>query len=155
MTLLFANVSFGIFALMPLGWAFMALIIALESVVSSRTLASSWWRRKPAGAVLAANTVSGTVGFFASLKLNGGWWLVVWMPWVSGHEVDLPRHLLALSIYYVVAFVLSVAIEGFVMWLLLRKDHPARDIWRTCFLSNVWSYALGSIAMYSWSFSFE
>lgn len=23
------------------------------------------------------------------MALNGGWWLVVWFPWVSKHEVDI------------------------------------------------------------------
>ena len=35
---LIANVSFGLWALLPPGWIFMAAIIALETIVLSRTL---------------------------------------------------------------------------------------------------------------------
>lgn len=152
MTPIIADVSFGIFALMPLGWAFMAAIILIEIIMMSRRLTGHWWEKRIAVAATVANLVSGAVGFGLSLLLNGGWWLVVWIPWVSRNEVAVPRQLAALTIYYVVAFVLSVIIEGPIEQLILMRRFGTRAIWKNCFWANVASYLFGSLAMYSWSF---
>ncbi len=58
-----ANVSFGILALTPYGWAFMLAIIVLESLVLSRLVARCWWNSGTARAAILANTMSGLVGF--------------------------------------------------------------------------------------------
>lgn len=121
-----ANVSFGIYAFTPVGWAFMAVIIALEVFIVSRSLSGDWLHEKTAIAVVIANAISGIVGFGLSLFLNGGWWLVVWMPWVSSNEVNISRHWSAISSYYIVAFVLSVAIEGVVEQLMLQSRFERR-----------------------------
>ena len=152
MVLILANVSFGIFAFTPFGWAFMAAIIVLEILVLSRSLSGKWWHTKTAVTAIIANLVSGAVGFGLSLFLNGGWWLVVWMPWVSSKEVTIPRHLTELSIYYIGAFVLSIAIEGVVEQIRLKSQFEKKKIWKTCLMANVASYIIGSVAMYSWSF---
>lgn len=149
---IFANVSFGIYAFMPLGWAFMVTIIAIETVILSFVLDRAWWNGEIAKVVFLANSLSGIVGFGISFLLNGGWWLVIWMPWVSGHEVDLYYHLLPISIYYIVAFGLSVIIEGATELFFLRHSFQKKNIWRACRLSNVISYFIGGLAMYSWSF---
>jgi hypothetical protein len=147
-----ADVSFGIFAFMPLGWAFMAAIILIEIVVMSRSMTGQWWEKRIAIAATVANLVSGAIGICLSLLLNGGWWLVVWIPWVSRHEVAVPRQFAILTIYYVVAFVLSVIIEGPIEQLILKRRFGTRGIWKNCFRANVASYLFGSLAMYSWSF---
>ncbi|HLP07394.1 MAG TPA: hypothetical protein VK178_04450 [Opitutaceae bacterium] len=150
MTLFLANVSFGVLAFTPYGWAFMAAIILLEWVVLSRVTAGRWWSKGAGWAALLANAISGLLGFGISLWLNGGWWLVVWMPWVSRNEVDWSnsptRHLLIL--YYAVAFVLSV-IEVAVERFILAEHASARRVWGGCLLGNVLSYLLGSLALYS------
>jgi hypothetical protein len=152
MTPVLANVSFGIYVLMPLGWVFMAAIIGIEIVVLSRFLGGVWWHKKAAVAAVVANLVSGAVGLGLSLFLNGGWWLVVWMPWVSSHEVDFSRHFAALSVYYAAAFVLSVGIEGVVEQRMLRSQFEKGKIWKACIFSNAVSYIIGGVGMYSWSF---
>ena len=84
----------------------------------------------------------------------GGWWLVVWFPWVSSHEVDfsIPNELTGFIIYYIVAFVLSVVIELLINYSMLGKIHPAKKIFRTTLLVNLASYFLGSIIIYSLGF---
>ncbi|MEL6400874.1 MAG: hypothetical protein AAFO87_02975 [Cyanobacteria bacterium J06607_6] len=148
-----ANVSFGILAFTPAGWAFMVAIIVLEILIISRRLSRVWWHRKSAMVVVTANVISGVIGIALSLLLNGGWWLVVWMPWVSSQEVQLPRHLLAISVFYVVAFVLSIAIEGAVGQLMLKSQFAKPQIWRAFLTANMASYLVGSIALYSYSFA--
>ena len=147
-----ANVSFGIYALMPLGWAFMIATILLEIVLFSRLASGIWWNDRVVVPVIVANVVSGAAGFGLSLLLNGGWWLVVWMPWVSSNEIDFSRHLAAISVYYAGAFMLSVLIEGLLEQVLLMARFDKKATWRACFLSNLASYVIGSVAMYSWSF---
>jgi hypothetical protein len=151
MTIL-ANVSFGIFVLMPLGWAFMTAIVLLEISMISRLLGSSWWKKDFIWPVIVANAVSGAIGFAVTLFVNGGWWLVVWMPLVSSKEVDLAKQFIVISIYYVVAFLISVAIEGVVEQLMLRRRAEKKRLWRACVYSNIVSYVLGGAVLYSWSF---
>jgi len=149
---LIGNVSFGIYALMPHGWAFMVAIILLEIAVTSRVLTGVWWKKEMAWPVTAANVASGALGFGASLFLNGGWWLVVWMPWVSPHEVNLETQITVISLYYLGAFVVSVATEAFVEHLMLRRAFGGRKVWLACVSGNAASYLLGGLLLYSWSF---
>ena len=69
--------------------------------------------------------ISGITGIILTLILNGGWWLVVWFPWVGSHEIDLsvPNALWGLSLFYLAAFVLSVLIEVTVNWLNLKRTY--------------------------------
>ena len=103
---LLLNVSFGILILMPQGWLFMILIMLLESFISSELLCKRKFDGRITATVFFANFVSGLFGIIITLILNGGWWLVVWFPWVSSHEVDfsIPNELTGFIIYYIVAF---------------------------------------------------
>ena len=141
------NVSFGIFAFMPQGWLFMLLIILLEACVMSRVLLKKWLESGVFVSALVANAVSGIVGFVISMILTGGWWLVIWFPWVSSHEVNVhnPKAILGLVIYYFVALILSVLIEWGLNHLILRKKFTKRKILMATLLANATSYALGAV----------
>ena len=151
---LLLNVSFGILFLMPQGWMIMILIMLLESFISSELLCKRILNGRITAIVFLANTISGLFGLIITLILNGGWWLVVWFPWVSSHEVDfsLPNALTGFIIYYIVAFVLSVVIELLINYSMLGKIYPAKKIFRTTLLANLSSYLLGSIIIYSLGF---
>jgi len=151
---LLLNVSFGILFLMPQGWMIMILIMLLESFISSELLCKRILNGRITATVFLANTISGLFGIIMTLILNGGWWLVVWFPWVSSHEVDfsLPNALTGFIIYYIVAFVLSVVIELLINYSMLGKIYPAKKIIRTTLLANLASYFLGSIIIYSLGF---
>ena len=53
---------------------------------------------------------------------------------------------------YAIAFVLSVVIEGVINYVVLRKQYATLKIWKATLLVNIISYAVGSVAMYSYSF---
>ena len=89
MTLL--DVSFGIFAFMPEGWLFMAFIILIECFTMTRILLPKAFDKRIFLVTTLTNVISGVVGIFISMVLNGGWWLVVWLPWVSRHEIHLSQ----------------------------------------------------------------
>ncbi len=141
------NVSFGIYAFLPMGWLFMAFIILGEAFLMSRHLVGKGFDKRIYLSATVANVVSGAIGIAASMALNGGWWLVVWFPWVSSHEVNIyyPQAALALVVYYVVALILSVLIELLVNHLMLRKRYPFRKIMRATLVANAASYALGAV----------
>lgn len=141
------NVSFGIYAFLPMGWLFMAFIILGEAFLMSRYLIGKRFDKRIYLSTTVANVVSGAVGIAASLALNGGWWLVVWFPWVSSHEVDIhsSQAVWALVIYYVVALVLSVLIELLVNHLMLLKRFPFRKTLRATLVANAASYSLGGV----------
>jgi hypothetical protein len=141
------NVSFGIFAFMPQGWVFMLLIILLEACIMSRVLLKKWLENGVFVSALVANGVSGIVGIVISMLLTGGWWLVVWFPWVSSNEVNVHKlsAVLGLLACYVVAMVLSVLIEWGVNHLMLRKTYSAREILKATLLANAVSYSLGAV----------
>ena len=160
MTLL--NVSFGIFALMPQGWLFMIFVILIECFIISKILSHNWKNFRIYISTFVSNLISGIIGFIISMILNGGWWLVVWFPWISNNEVYISfeknahgfEHLLMLIIYYVCAFLLSVLIENLINWLILRKKYETKSIIISTLKANIVSYLIGSGLLYLYSFNF-
>jgi hypothetical protein len=152
MTLL--NVSFGIFAFTPLGWLFMAFVILFEGLLVTRLLLSKWFDIRIYRVTAWTNIISGIIGIIISILLNGGWYLVVWFPWVSEHEINLTRDgsLQFLIIYYAAAFALTLIIETLTNILFLRKQYPTKKIFKTTVIANILSYAVGTIVLYSYSF---
>ena len=152
---LMLNVSFGIFAFMPQGWVLMILILLLESFIMSELLCKRKFTRRITASVFCSNFISGLFGFIITLIINGGWMLVVWFPWVSSHEIDLsaPNALVGFIVFYLVAFVLSVLIEILINYIILGRIYPFGKILKATLLANIASYLLGSIVLYSYSFS--
>jgi len=148
------NVSFGIFAFLPQGWLFMAFVILFESLLMSKILNKAYFDKRIYGVTTATNIISGIIGILASLKLNGGWWLVVWFPWVSNNEVDVTNNesMKWLYILYACAFALTLIIEILTNWLLLRKHYKAKKLITTTILVNILSYIVGTFVLYSYSF---
>lgn len=145
------NVSFGIYAFMPQGWLFMAAIIIIECLVLSYFLTETWKDSKAYKAAILSNIISGVFGIIASLIINGGWWLVVWFPWVSMHEVNGMEARNMLGFFYLAAFVVTVIIESGTNYLFLKKSFEKKQIFKMTLRTNVISYLVGSIAMYSYS----
>ncbi|CEN50322.1 hypothetical protein ACILD6_08005 [Capnocytophaga canimorsus] len=148
------NVSFGIFVFMPLGWLFMLIIILLETFFFSKKLKDQWFNLIVFWKILVTNIISGIIGILISLKLNGGWWLVVWFPWVSKNEVSLsnPQAIEWLAIYYLCAFILTLTLEFLTNYLFFKKSFDIKKIGKLTLLANVISYLFGSIVLYSYSF---
>jgi len=152
MTLL--DVSFGIFAFMPLGWLFMAFVILIECVILTKILKHQWFNKRIYGAATLTNIISGVIGIVISIMLNGGWWLVVWFPWVSSHEVYAKTEDIKwLAIYYVCAFIMTIIIESLTNWLFLKKYYKKKQILIASVIANIVSYAVGTLVLYSYSFS--
>ena len=141
------NVSFGIYAFLPMGWLFMAFVMLGEGFLMSWRLIRKKFDKKIYLTAALSNIVSGAVGIITSLALNGGWWLVVWFPWVSKHEVDIrdPQSLLVLVLFYIVALILSVLIELLVNHLMLRKRYPFKKTLHATLIANAFSYILGAV----------
>ncbi len=148
------NVSFGIFAFLPQGWIFMAFVILFESLLMSKTLNKTYFDKRIYGVTTATNIISGIIGILASLKLNGGWWLVVWFPWVSNNEVDVTNNesMKWLYILYACAFVLTLIIEILTNWLFLRKFYKIKELIIATIIVNILSYIVGTFVLYSYSF---
>ncbi|MCR4964316.1 MAG: hypothetical protein K6A41_01515 [Bacteroidales bacterium] len=141
------NVSFGITAFLPMGWLFMAFVILGEAFLMSIYLAKKKADKRIYWSAAISNVVSGVVGIVSTMILNGGWWLVVWFPWVSSHEVDIhnPTQLTGLIIYYIIALILSVLIELMVNHLILRKQYPFKKTLNATLIANAFSYVIGAI----------
>ena len=141
------NVSFGIYAFLPMGWLFMAFVMLGEGFLMSWRLIRKKFNKRIYLTAALSNIVSGAVGIITSLALNGGWWLVVWFPWVSKHEVDIrdPQSLLVLVLFYAAALILSVLIELLVNHLMLRKRYPFKKTLHATLIANAFSYILGAV----------
>jgi hypothetical protein len=152
MTLL--NVSFGIFAFQPLGWLFMAFVILFEGLVMTRLLAPKWFSARIYRVTAWTNMISGVVGIILSMLLNGGWYLVVWFPWVSENEVKVTQKgsLQFLIVYYAVAFLLTLIVETITNIIFMKEEHQAKRIVRATMIANVFSYTVGTVVLYSYSF---
>ena len=148
-------VSFGIFAFMPLGWLFMAFVILFECLIITRMLLPKWIDKKVFICTTLSNVISGIIGMIISLKLNGGWYLVVWFPWVSDNEVDLSQEgqLKPMIIYYLAAFFLTLLIEMSTNSPFLGRNYSVRKILVATLVANILSYAVGSLVLYSYSFN--
>jgi hypothetical protein len=123
--LMLANVSFGILAFHPIGWSLMLAVIAVEAVMLRRFSGADAATSRMFLVSAVANGVSGAVGLAVSLWLNGGWWLVVWVPWVTANEV-VRSQWPELAVYMAIAFALSVAIETAVTKAMLPNISPGR-----------------------------
>jgi hypothetical protein len=102
----------------------------------------------------ATNVLSGIIGILTSLKLNGGWWLVVWFPWVSNNEVDVTNNesMKWLYILYASAFAFTLIIEILTNWLFLRKFYKIKELIISTIIVNILSYIVGTFVLYSYSF---
>lgn len=152
--MIFLNVSFGIFAFMPLGWVFMAFVILFESIIMTKLLTSKLFNANIYRSTAWTNIISGIFGIAGTLFLNGGWYLVVWFPWVSKHEINLSKGnaLQFLVVYYLIAFVLTLALEILTNILFLRNAYSRKAIIKATVITNVLSYIAGTIVLYSYSF---
>lgn len=148
------DVSFGIFAFLPQGWVFMAFVIFCECYLISKLLTAKWVNKRIYWVVAGSNITSGLVGIVTSMLLNGGWYLVVWFPWVSSHEINIHNKeaLRALVIFYLVAFVVSIAIETIFNLLFLKKDYMVKKIIWATVIANIVTYLVGTLVLYSYSF---
>lgn len=148
------DVSFGIFAFLPQGWIFMIFVILIECVIMTKMLNHKWFDKKTYGIASLSNIISGLIGIITTMALNGGWYLVVWFPWVSSNEIDISNKssLNFLIIFYVCAFVLSLIIEFAFNWITLRKKYEMRQLLITTLITNIVSYAIGTVVLYSYSF---
>ncbi len=149
------NVSFGIYAFLPQGWLFMAFVIILECLIISRLLTKKWFDKQIYGITTLTNIISGIIGIIISMILNGGWFLVVWFPWVSRHEIDLTNinSFQGLMILYVVAFILTLVFELISNGFFLRKKYLMKQLVKATIIANLESYGIGTIVLYSYSFS--
>ena len=130
-----------------MGWLFMAFIILGESFLMSRYLVRKKFDKKIYLSATVSNIVSGALGIITTMALNGGWWLVVWFPWVSSHEVNVhnSNQLWGLIIYYFTAMILSVLIELLVNHLILRKEYPFKKTLNATLIANAFSYFVGAL----------
>lgn len=127
----------------------MAFVILCEAFILSKYLIHKRYDKKIYLTELLSNMVSGIAGIITTLYLNGGWWLVMWFPWVTSHEVNVQEHkeVLWLIIYYVVAFILSLLIEWGINHLCLRKQYESQAIFRGTLRANIVTYAIGAILL--------
>ena len=144
---LLLNVSFGIHAFLPMGWLFMAFIIVGEAFLMSKYLIQQNFNKRIWGSAAISNIVSGVIGIIITMILNGGWWLVVWFPWVCSHEVNIhnSNQLLGLIIYYFAAMILSVLIELLANHLILKKEYPFKKTLNATLIANAFSYFVGAV----------
>ena len=127
----------------------MAFVILCEAIILSKYLIHKRYDKRIYLTELLSNMVSGIAGIITTLHLNGGWWLVMWFPWVTSHEVNVREHkeVLWLIIYYVVAFILSLLIEWGINHLCLRKRYESQAIFRGTLRANIVTYAVGALLL--------
>lgn len=132
----------------------MAFVIILECLIITRVLLPNWFNKRIYGITTLTNIISGLTGIIISMILNGGWFLVVWFPWVSNHEINLAKkeELYGLIIFYAAAFVLTLIIEIITNVLFLRKFYLKKNVIKATVIANTISYIIGSITLYLYSF---
>ena len=152
--LLLDTAYFGKYASLPMGWIFMACLVAIEAVFMSKILAHAYFNSRVAFVVLISNIVSGIASVYASIAINGGRLLTVWFPWVSSNEVDTENEeeLFSFFLYCALAFIFTVIIELIINSIFLKKRYEFRPVMRATIITNVVSFVIGSFVLYSYSF---
>lgn len=150
------SASFGKYATMPMGWIFMVCIIIFEAVLMSKILKP---RKFDFGIMFSSaisNVASGAIGAAVSKAINDGWMLIIWFPWVSQLEVDTTNtnSLFEFALYLAAAFIGTVFIEVIINSILLRRNYYFKTVMRATIITNVISYIIGCLIIYSYSFSF-
>ena len=150
------SASFGKYATMPIGWIFMVCIIIFEAVLMSKILNP---RKLDFGIMMSSaisNVASGAIGAVVSKAINAGWMLVVWFPWVSEVEVDTTNgdSLFEFALYLAVAFIGTVFIEIIINSIFLRRHYYFKTVMRATIITNVISYVIGCLILYTYSFLF-
>ncbi len=135
-----ANVSFGIMVFHPIGWILMGLVIVIEALLLRRRLGGEPWRHNFLAISAIANAASGLLGLLLSLTLTSGWWLVLWIPWVTANEVSR-RQLGEFLPFLALTFAASVVVEWAVVVKLLPAQAAAR-ILRVELMANLASSVL-------------
>jgi hypothetical protein len=120
-----ANVSFGIMVFHPVGWILMLVVIGLEALVLARCLRDKPHKLNFFAISAIANAASGLLGLLLSGIFTSGWWLVVWVPWVTANEVS-GEQLGEFLPFLAVAFVASVAVE----WAVVKALLPGHSVFR-------------------------
>ena len=120
------NVSFGIYAFLPMGWLFMAFVILGEGFLMSRHLIRKKFDKKIYLTAAVSNIISGAVGIITTLELNGA------------------QSLRTLVLFYAAALILSVLIELLVNHLMLQKRFPFKKTLHATLIANAFSYILGA-----------
>lgn len=148
--MLFTNVSFGIFAMLPLGWMLIVFFILLECVLMSKSLNRSWFNKKIVGTTILSNLTSGIIGILTTMIINVSWILVIIIFHEVNYEINISssEELHGLIKFYLVSFVFSIFIELLVNWLLLRKQHETKQIVISTIIANTVSYLIGVIALF-------
>lgn len=150
------SASFGKYASMPMGWIFMVCIIILEAVVMSKILKPRKFDFGIMSSSVISNVVSGAIGAAVSKAINDGWMLIIWFPWVSQLEVDTTNtnSLFEFALYLAAAFIGTVFIEVIINSILLRRNFYFKTVMRATIITNVISYFIGCLIIYTYSFSF-
>ncbi len=125
----------------------MLTVILIECLGLSYLLTGSWNNGRTYRSAVASNAISGIIGIVISLYISR-WWLVVWFPWMGKNDLRTAEGLKYFAIYYSVAFVLSVIIEGLVNYRRLRQEYSLKEIIKATTIVNVVSYAIGSVLFY-------
>ena len=69
-------------------------------------------------------------------------------------DVENEEELLSFFLYFALAFVFTVIIELIVNSLFLKKHYEFSPVMRATTIANVVSFMVGSMALYSYSFTF-
>ncbi len=142
MAVVLANVSFGALVFGPIGWGLMLSVFVAEWVLLTWLTTRRLFNRDSLRASIVSNSVSGIIGIAWSTLHNGGWWLVLWIPWVSGNELEGsdPWGFFA---YFIVACFVSIGVECVVNLWILGKHGRELVIYATIVANLVSSVGLG------------
>jgi len=148
------EVSFGIFVFFPQGWLFMTLVILIECIIMTKILKKNWFDIRIYGFTALTNVISGIGGLLISMVLTNFQYIVVWFPWVGSTDFNPSNteSLNGLIILYAVAFILSVLLELFTNWKFLWYKFETKQILTATLITNIASYTIGTILLYSYSF---
>lgn len=127
------RVSFRQYFWTPLPFLFLLIIALFEGCIASRILQREVFNKHIIITFLISNITGYFIEYFLSVFLNGGYTLLVWMPWVKiiGH-----KDLFVYAISFPLIFIVTLLVEGLMNWLLLRRSYTLTKISIATFWTN-------------------
>lgn len=127
------RVSFRQYFWTPLPFIFLLLIALLEGCIASQLLKREVFNKHIIITFLISNITGYFVEYFLSVLLNGGFTLLVWVPWV---KIIGTKDLFVYAISFPIIFIVTLLVEGLMNWLLLTETYSLSKIFKATFLTN-------------------
>jgi len=133
------RINFNEYFWTPYSFIILIIIGVFEGAIASKIIKDKLFNTRIILAILISNIIGYFAQYYFSILLNGGYHLFVWIPWIKIiREYDLFDYIISFPLILTV----TILIESFCNWIILRKFYKGRLILKTTFWINIMSWII-------------